>query len=33
MNDISGLDRWFETIVWSNIYKIAPRENGEKASR
>lgn len=30
MNDISGLDRWFETIVWSNIYKIAPKENGEK---
>ena len=30
MNDISGLDRWFETIVWSNIYKIAPKENDEK---
>lgn len=30
MNDITGLDRWFESIVWSNIYKVSPKDNGEK---
>lgn len=30
MNLLTEEERWFESIVWSNIYKIAPKNSGEK---
>jgi len=27
---LANEERWFENIVWTNIYKVSPKDNGEK---